>query len=169
MTRVPTTTGLVRQRCVLVPIPATAMLRDLLLGCPADLVFTAPERRRNARAHTLAPWAGRLAAKLAVLDLLGVRTESALAQGADLGWTSIEILPSPDGLCDAPDRCRRPHRPAVTLLAPTARLLGPHDRLAVSISHTRTMAVALAVRTDYDGHEELEAQSTVNLGGSGAE
>jgi phosphopantetheinyl transferase (holo-ACP synthase) len=139
---------MVRQRCVVVAFPSAGSVADLLCGGSAGRVFTARERRHALRHGSLATWAGRLAAKAAVLDLLGIPMPGDLVPPPDgLPWTAVEILPDRYGLCAAPEACLRSHRPAVTLHEPVAALLGAHGCLVVSISHSEGTAVALAVRT----------------------
>jgi len=144
-------TGRSGQRCVLLPVPGSGRLADLLGHCRVELVFTAAERRLSRRRGDLSSWAGRLAAKLAVLELFGRSTDSALVGGLDLGWTSIEVLPSGPGQCADPLECRGTHRPEVFLRGSMARWLGPDERLAVSISHTDTLAAALVARVGVTG------------------
>lgn len=81
--------------------------------------------------------AGRVAAKRAVLDLLGL--EPGPAQLAD-----VEVLPRPGPLCRRSAECLHGHPPGVTLHGALAlRFAGLGVR--VSISHTRSVAVAVAV------------------------
>lgn len=114
---------------------------------PADLVaparpavaFTRAERSRSAVGSTVQHWAGRLAAKRAVLRLLGLdQTEDALG--------SVEILPRPAVTCRRSAECRHGHPPAATLTgrvdrqARRAGLTG----IEVSISHDSGVAAAVA-------------------------
>lgn len=123
-------------RCVTVTIPPHGSVRDLLGGRPPDQVFTPAERRRGAERPGLASWAGRLAAKQAVLGLL------------DAGgrWTEVEVLPAATGLCADPEHCTGSHPPRVVLRGGLADRLAPEEAVAVSISHAGGVAVALAVR-----------------------
>lgn len=152
---------MVGQRCVVVAFPSAGSVADLLRGGPPGRVFTARERRHGLRHGSLATWAGRLAAKAAVLDLLGVPMPSdPVPPPEGPPWTAVEILPDRHGLCAAPEACARPHRPVVTLHEPVAALLGAHGCLVVSISHSEGTALALAVRTVWPpraGGEEEEA------------
>lgn len=122
--------------------------RELVGDMPLEVVYTRAERLRSARGRTLQHWAGRLAAKRAVLRLLGLPpTPERLGQ--------VEILPLPTAACRAGRACLDGHPPAVRLrgdlAAPTAA--GPvapgggAGWIRVSISHTDARAVALAVRT----------------------
>ena len=100
-----------------------------------DDVFTARERRFCRRSSTLASWAGRYAAKLAVAELLGDDAPASLA--------GIEILPARDGTCTDPRRCAMGHPPAVHLETPAS-----DAPIAVSISHDGGIAVAIACREE---------------------
>jgi len=136
------------QRCIVVPFPPAWSVTDLLCGGPPGRVFTARERRHGLRSGSLATWAGRLAAKVAVLDLLGVPMPADPVPPVEgPPWTAVEILPDRYGLCAPPESCARSHRPVVTLHEPVVVLLGAHECLAVSIGHSDATAVAVAVRT----------------------
>ncbi|MEU4833937.1 phosphopantetheinyl transferase [Streptosporangium sp. NPDC023615] len=146
--------------------------RELVGDMPLEVVYTRAERLRSSGGRTLQRWAGRLAAKHAVLRLLGLPpTPERLGQ--------VEILPLPTAACRADRACLGGHPPVVRLrgdlaaLAPAAGpgdsrgpadLTGPADPeepadpegpatsggagwIRVSISHTDVRAVALAVRT----------------------
>jgi phosphopantetheinyl transferase (holo-ACP synthase) len=131
----------VSARSAVVDVSVVSSLDELLGGRPVDEVFSQRERRLLAGERRLFRWAGRLAAKLAVLELLG---EVSLDGVPPLH--QIEIVPERAGRCFDPGRCARGHRPIVELPA------GAGDgRLDVSISHERDVAVALAIRTPGDG------------------
>jgi holo-[acyl-carrier protein] synthase len=135
------------QRCVVITAPAVGSAAALLGGVPASRVFTAREREHGLRAGSPATWAGRLAAKAAVLAVLGLPVPAdPVPPDAGLPWAAVEILPGVHGLCSGSGRCGRSHRPAVTLHEPAAALLGAGERLAVSISHSAATALGLAVR-----------------------
>ncbi|MEU8385258.1 hypothetical protein, partial [Streptosporangium sp. NPDC048865] len=82
--------------------------RELVGDMPLEVVYTRAERLRSARGRTLQHWAGRLAAKRAVLRLLGLPpTPERLGQ--------VEILPLPTAACRAGRACLDGHPPAVRL------------------------------------------------------
>ncbi|MEU4702626.1 phosphopantetheinyl transferase [Nonomuraea dietziae] len=124
--------------------------RELVGDMPLEVVYTRAERLRSASGRTLQHWAGRLAAKRAVLRLLGLPpTPEHLGQ--------VEILPLPTTACRASRACLDGHPPAVhlhgDLAALPSRPAGPAAPdggagwIRVSISHTDVRAMALAVRT----------------------
>ncbi|MFB9534244.1 phosphopantetheinyl transferase [Nonomuraea roseola] len=124
--------------------------RELVGDMPLEVVYTRAERLRSAGGRTLQHWAGRLAAKRAVLRLLGLPpTPERLGQ--------VEILPLPTTACRASSACLDGHPPAVRLHGDLAALpscpAGPAAPdggagwIRVSISHTDVRAMALAVRT----------------------
>jgi phosphopantetheinyl transferase (holo-ACP synthase) len=123
--------------CVTLPFPARGSVRELVAGLAPEEVFTSRERRLCAQRRGLASWAGRFAAKQAVLDVLG---EPGL-------WTGVEILPAATGLCPDPLRCTASHPPVALITGEPAARLAPGERVLVSISHADGVAVALAVRT----------------------
>ncbi|MGI5274491.1 phosphopantetheinyl transferase [Nonomuraea sp. CA-218870] len=110
---------------------------ELLGGMRLEDVYTPAERVRSAAGRTLEHWAGRLAGKRAVVRLLGLPP---LAH--HLGQVEILPLPAPD--CRAGAACLDGHPPAVRLTGEPARRAGPH-RVRVSISHTATHALAVAL------------------------
>lgn len=100
--------------------------RELVGDMPLEVVYTRAERLRSSGGRTLQHWAGRLAAKRAVLRLLGLPpTPERLGQ--------VEILPLPTPACRADRACLDGHPPAVrlrgdlTALPPAADLHGPAD------------------------------------------
>jgi holo-[acyl-carrier protein] synthase len=112
---------------------------ELLAPASPGTAFTADERRRSTVGASVQHWAGRLAAKRAVLRLLDLeQTEDALA--------SVEILPKPAVTCRHSAECRHGHPPAATL----SGRVGRHARRAgltaieVSISHEQGVAAAVA-------------------------
>ncbi|GAA3025548.1 phosphopantetheinyl transferase [Streptosporangium longisporum] len=149
--------------------------RDLVGDMPLEVVYTRAERLRSSGGRTLQHWAGRLAAKHAVLRLLGLPpTPERLGQ--------VEILPLPTAACRADRACLGGHPPAVRLHGDLAALppatgpgaaantdasaddadsanvtdladdagpaaSGDTGWIRVSISHTDVRAVALAVRS----------------------
>jgi phosphopantetheinyl transferase (holo-ACP synthase) len=142
----PPVRGFTASRAIVIAVSAATSLATILDGRPVTEVFSPRERLHRAR--SIVSWAGRLAAKRAVLELL-----APAGVGAD-ALMAVEILPSPDGLCGRNvDRCTRPHRPQVRLAPPVAASLRPDERIDVSISHTDRVVVALAARTGA-GHVE---------------
>lgn len=122
-----------------VDLRGIAAVADLLGGAPVSAVFSPEERRHCGGLDAVPRWAGRLAAKQAVLALTG--TTSAVA--ADL--RSVEVVPRPDGLCRDPELCRAGHRPV-------ARHLPTGDAYAVSITHEHDRALAIATFDSFEGH-----------------
>ncbi|MEU9835641.1 phosphopantetheinyl transferase [Streptosporangium sp. NPDC048047] len=113
---------------------------ELVGAMPLEEVFTPAERVRSADGRTLQHWAGRLAAKHAVLRLLGMRpTAERLGQ--------VEVLPVPTPACRGDAACRDMHPPSVRLTGRLAGLDGPGTRIRVSLSHTSRRALAVALRT----------------------
>ncbi|MEQ3550189.1 phosphopantetheinyl transferase [Pseudonocardia nematodicida] len=108
----------------------------LVAPMPVNGVFSRSERLRSGAGRTLQHWAGRLAAKRAVLRALGVEP-GVTALGA------VEVLPRPTPTCARDTACGHGHPPGVTLHPP---LTGdPASTVRVSISHTDDLAVAVAV------------------------
>lgn len=105
-----------------------------------DRVFTRVETLRSRQGVTLQHWAGRLAAKHAVLRLLGLPvTEEWLFQA--------EVVPSPSSLCRSDHRCLHGHPPRV-VLGPDLELAvmaDGCDAVVVSITHSDTTSLAVAV------------------------
>ncbi len=126
-------------------LPASGSLAELLHGCPTALVYSNEEQRHCGVRRDLTGWAGRLAAKLAVADLLGLDAEPELARGEIRGLAEIQILPQRQGFCTEGPGCLKPHPPQVRLAGRAAALAGD-GAIQVSISHTRARAIALAVR-----------------------
>ncbi|WP_049575308.1 phosphopantetheinyl transferase [Nonomuraea sp. SBT364] len=113
---------------------------ELVGGMPLEVVYTRAERLRSG-GRTLQRWAGRLAAKRAVLRLLGLPADAEC-----LG--QVEILPLPTPACQAGPACLDGHPPAVRLHGDLRSLAGTGDGwIRVSVSHTDVRALALAVRT----------------------
>ncbi|MDA0637850.1 phosphopantetheinyl transferase [Nonomuraea sp. MCN248] len=112
---------------------------ELLGGMRLEDVYTPAERVRSA-GRTLEHWAGRLAGKRAVVRLLGLPPVA-----HHLGQVEILPLPAPD--CRAGAACLDGHPPAVRLTGDLARRAWPH-RIRVSISHTATHALAVALSSD---------------------
>ena len=110
-----------------------------------DEVFTREEQIRSGRGSSLQHWAGRLAAKQAVLRLIGVPTTASWMQQA-------QVLPAPTRNCEANHKCMHGHPPSVVFgpeLELAAVLVGIRGA-EVSITHTErtAMAIALAVTGD---------------------
>lgn len=121
---------------VLLPLPSRCPEEVL----PADpwTVFSARESLDLACGPASLSWAGKYAAKLAVIELLGL-TEPV--------WSDVEILPD-EADCRAPGGpCRARHRPSVVLsgAARTAAGGARGGRIAVTITHETTAAAALVV------------------------
>lgn len=104
-----------------------------------DEVFTRRERRLCAAGRGLESWAGRLAAKRAVARVLDRGADGCVPLG------DIEIVPRPSALCRDPDRCPAGHPPSVRLHGVAAQRVPLGHTVEVSISHTRTVAVGLAM------------------------
>jgi phosphopantetheinyl transferase (holo-ACP synthase) len=140
-------------RARMLVLPASGSLAELLHGCPPGLVYSNEEQRHCGRRRDLTGWAGRLAAKLAVADVLGLDADAAFELGEDAGLADIQILPQRQGFCTEGPGCLKPHPPQVRLAGRAAACLTPPPGLhsdggtvQVSISHTRVRAIALAVR-----------------------
>lgn len=120
-------------------VPFTGVRRpdELVDPMPVERVFTRAERMRSGTGSTVEHWAGRLAAKYAVLRVLGTD-----ASAERLG--EVEILPRPTGMCRRDTACLHGHPPAVHLSEPLRRLC-PNRRVRVSISHAAGLAVAVAL------------------------
>lgn len=105
---------------------------------PIEHVFTRAERIRSGAGRTLQHWAGRLAAKYAVLRLLGVdATPDRLS--------AVEVLPAPTPQCPRTAACLDGHPPGVTL-GPALRAMVDDDTVVrVSLSHAAGIAVAVAL------------------------
>lgn len=129
-------------RARMLRLPAT--LDELLLGCPVELVFSNEERRHCLRRRDLTGWGGRLAAKLAVAELIDVPHDRSLQDHTDAGLAAIEILPDREACTDGPG-CVKQHPPHVRFGARFAGIRAAEFQ--ISISHTRSRAVALCVRT----------------------
>jgi holo-[acyl-carrier protein] synthase len=122
------------------------LLRDLLRGCPPELVYSRAEMRLCGARPGPTGWGGRLAAKLAVADLFDVDAEAALDARRDVGLRFLEILPAPCVPCPDGAGCTRPHPPDVRFGEGFGITRREDESVKVSISHTTELAVALAVR-----------------------
>lgn len=138
---------------------AAVSLRDLTSPwqlvdpMPLETVFTRAERLRSGAGRTLQHWAGRLAAKYAVLRLLDVP-----ATARHLG--AVEVLPRPTPLCSRTAACLHGHPPGVRLSGALGTREGPDTRIRVSVSHTADLAFAVAlVSARLPEDHELEAVS----------
>jgi hypothetical protein len=140
-----------------VRLPPGGTRADLLRGCPPALVYSRAEQRYCGRRGDLTGWGGRLAAKLAVADLLGLDADAALEARRDAGLWLIEILPSPSVPCPDGDGCTKPHPPDVRFGEGFGLTRREDEDVKVSISHTRGMAVALAVRSPRNGTGRADA------------
>jgi holo-[acyl-carrier protein] synthase len=105
---------------------------------PLETVFTRAERLRSGAGRTLQHWAGRLAAKYAVLRLLDVP-----ATADHLG--AVEILPRPTPLCHRTAACLHGHPPGVRLSGGLGPCESQDARIRVSVSHTADLAFAVAL------------------------
>lgn len=105
---------------------------------PLEAVFTRAERLRSGAGRTLQHWAGRLAAKHAVLRLL-----EEPATPANLG--AVEVLPRPTPLCHRTAACLHGHPPAVRLTGALDGREAGGTRIRVSVSHTADLAFAVAL------------------------
>lgn len=107
---------------------------------PLEAVFTRAERLRSGAGRTLQHWAGRLAAKYAVLRLLDVP--------ATAKWLgAVEILPQPTPQCGRTAACLHGHPPGVRLSGALGAHEGADTRIRVSVSHTADLAFAAALRS----------------------
>lgn len=123
--------------CAAVDFEDGMSLAEMVAPHCLEQVFTPLEARCSAAGRGLEGFAGRLAAKRAVAELLPPDSVAELAM--------IEVLPE-TMRAKHPCPCRLGHRPVVTLAGGLALALpGPQPTLAVSISHIRTMAVAVAM------------------------
>ncbi len=105
-----------------------------------DSVYTREERLRSRTGRTLQHWAGRLAAKRAVLRLLGTPVTAE--------WLGrVEVLPQPSAMCERSSACLHGHPPRVSLRGPLGAHARTETRIRVSISHTADLAVAVATTT----------------------
>ena len=138
--------GCASRSCSLV-LPGSGRLSDLLSGCPKNLVFSNAEQRLCHRRTDLTGWGGRLAAKSAIAELLGIDVAAALASHQDIGLSELEILPEPHGLCGRSASCFKPHPPQARLGPRWAAFAPDGTHLQISISHTNRLAIALAVLT----------------------
>ncbi|MGX7825649.1 phosphopantetheinyl transferase [Actinokineospora sp. 24-640] len=110
---------------------------ELVAPMALEAVYTRAERVRSGEGRTLQHWAGRLAAKHAVLRLLGVAaTPESLA--------GVEVLPRPSAMCARGAACLHGHPPEVHLRAPL-RADDVRTRIRISVSHTADLAVAVAL------------------------
>ncbi|WP_447001771.1 phosphopantetheinyl transferase [Saccharothrix isguenensis] len=114
--------------------------RQLVWPMRLEEVYSREERLRSAAGRTLQHWAGRLAAKYAVLSLLGLP-----ATAQHLG--RVEVLPQPSAMCARTTACMHGHPPGVRLLDGLSEdadtVAG--GRIGVSISHTADLAFAVAL------------------------
>ncbi|MFD1149150.1 holo-ACP synthase [Saccharothrix hoggarensis] len=114
--------------------------RQLVWPMRLEEVYSREERLRSAAGRTLQHWAGRLAAKYAVLSLLGLP-----ATARHLG--RVEVLPQPSAMCARTTACMHGHPPGVRLLDGLSEDAdtGAGGRIGVSISHTADLAFAVAL------------------------
>lgn len=123
-----------------VPFGGISTPNALVDPLPLEAVFTHAERVRSGGGRTVQHWAGRLAAKYAVLRLLGVDGEPAAGR---LG--EVEILPRPSPLCGRTAACLHGHPPGVRLRGALRGRVEPGTRVGVSISHAAGLALAVAL------------------------
>lgn len=128
-----------RVRLVVVDYGRSATPADLVAPHDLAVVFTADERRHCVQGgRSLHHWAGRLAAKRAVLAVLDIAESGRALRAA-------EIVPGPHERATVePHLCRLGHRPTVHL---DARVIPTAETVELSISHTDGVAVAIAVVT----------------------
>ncbi|GGS16459.1 phosphopantetheinyl transferase [Actinokineospora fastidiosa] len=112
---------------------------ELVAPMALDSVYTRAERLRSGEGRTLQHWAGRLAAKHAVLRLLGVPVSEESLGG-------VEVLPRPSAMCARSAACLHGHPPEVRLRSP----LSADRPIRVSVSHTADLAVAVALSQPED-------------------
>ncbi|MGC0419623.1 phosphopantetheinyl transferase (holo-ACP synthase) [Embleya sp. AB8] len=126
-----------RGAAVLVLLPLPSRHPEDVLPAAAEAVFSAREALDLARGPASLSWAGKYAAKLAVIEVLGL---------VEPNLPDIEILPDPTE-CRAPGgACRRRHRPMVVLGGAAGVAAGPGPTgLALTITHESTAAAALVV------------------------
>jgi holo-[acyl-carrier protein] synthase len=131
-----------------VPYGDIHSLDDLVAPARPDDVFTAAERRHCAASSSLARWAGRLAAKRAVLQCLGL--------SPDTDHRDVEVVPGPHEGQALPHLCALGHRPVAHLHGAAADACGVLGLSGVdlSISHDGGLAVALADPQVQDGVRE---------------
>lgn len=126
--------------------------QDLVGDMRLDVVYTPAERIRSGTGRTLQHWAGRLAAKRAVLRLLGVEpTEEHLGQA--------EVLPRPTANCAKTEACHVGHPPGVRLGPLLTGPAGADRQIRLSLSHTtgRVLAIAVASGRLLEDERPLEA------------
>ncbi|MFI9008205.1 phosphopantetheinyl transferase [Actinosynnema sp. NPDC053489] len=111
---------------------------QLVEPMPLEVVFTRAERLRSGAGRTVRHWAGRLAAKHAVLRLLG---EAVTPE--HLG--AVEVLPRPTPLCERTTACLHGHPPGVRLTGALGDREAGGTRIRVSVSHTADLAFAVAL------------------------
>jgi holo-[acyl-carrier protein] synthase len=118
-------------------------------------VFTPVERAHSGGRHSLQGFAGRLAAKYAVADVLGQCWQGRCWHGEcrpgpglhEQGLLrAIQIVPAPRLPCRDPAMCQRGHPPTVRF-EPGSGIAGSAGLLwiDVSISHERQQAFAVAL------------------------
>jgi phosphopantetheinyl transferase (holo-ACP synthase) len=99
-----------------------------------EAVFTPDERRHCG--ESVERFAGRLAAKLALRDLLALSSSGSLAD--------IAIVA---GRHSGDEPCRGMHRPEVALVGGAAMASGGRS-IALSITHVPSLAIAVCVMAD---------------------
>jgi holo-[acyl-carrier protein] synthase len=116
---------------------------ELLAPSPLGEVFTPAEMRLCGSVRGLTRWAGRLAAKRAVVAAAGAPP-----------WPlrDVELLVERSA-CYAPHRCAQGHPPLVRLHGDAAGWWPDGVVVDVSISHTRRAAVAVALASGENGRE----------------
>ncbi|SFP39467.1 holo-ACP synthase [Saccharomonospora viridis] len=112
----------------------------LVAPLPLEAVFTHAERMRSGRGRTVQHWAGRLAAKYAVVRLLGEDEDPSAGRLCE-----VEILPRPSAICDRTAACLHGHPPGVRLHGVLRDRVRPGTRVGVSISHDAGVALAVAL------------------------
>lgn len=127
--------------CTELRYPDTAHVTELCGGSGPAAVFTPLERAYSGARSGLSGWAGRLAAKRAIADLLQFDT------GDPEILLQIEILPAARLACRSPLLCERGHPPSARLPADfiTRLCAMTGDEMAgfdVSVSHDSGVAFA---------------------------
>ena len=132
-------------RVAFVPFARVGSVDALVAPAAVDAVFTEAERRHCAASSSLARWAGRLAAKRAVLDVLGLDGLDGLDPSHAV-LRDVEVVPGGHEGQALPHLCELGHRPVARLSGAAQEAcarLGVSG-VDVSISHDGGLAVALA-------------------------
>lgn len=128
-----------RVACALVRYGPRDGIEEIIAPREVKETFSAHERRLCRARARVDSWAGRFAAKLAVLRALELDER-------DVRLSEMEIVPRPWRACRDPIRCRMGHPPAVRLSPRLESITSSGFGVAVSISHDRGCALATAAR-----------------------